>query len=295
MFQPSLDRLRAHVEALEGERHHESSPGALEAALGHASRELRALELAPHRVPFVFRGRRHENVVATLPGRDPDAPRLLVGAHVDTVRGTPGADDNASGVAGVLETARLLAAHALDAGPPAAPVELALFTLEEQQGWTYRVGSRRFTRRARRRKVSYRGALILEMIGYRSRDAGSQEVPLPLRWKDIPSTGDFLACIGDGKSTDLMVAFREGASAASPALRVVTQRSPLRGWLVRATRRSDNASFWSEGYPALMLTDTANLRNPHYHRRSDRVATLDFDFMGDVTAAVAETVRSLAW
>ncbi len=289
----SPERIREDVEALSGERNPESSPEALEAALARAEASLRAVGLEPHRHRFHHRGRPHENVVALQPGRERAAPRVLVGAHVDTVRGTPGADDNASGVAGMLEAARLLRGVELE-----APVEWVVFNLEERQpglrGPYYRVGSRRLAADRRRQGTRYRGALVLEMIGYRTTEPGSQRIPLPIRWMGLPRTGDYLAAVGDTRSRALLAAFREARDAVAPDLPLVTFHSPLRGWLVAATRRSDNASFWSNGYPALMLTDTADLRNPHYHRPGDRPDTLDYAFAARVTDAVAETVKRLA-
>jgi aminopeptidase YwaD len=281
-------RLAAHVRALEGERHPDGSPEALARAVAYVERELVALGLPTRRESFSFKGRTFENVAAEIPGTDPDAPRLLVGAHVDTVRGTPGADDNASGVAGVLECARLLAGWR-----GKSTVELVGFNLEERQGWTYRVGSRRWAGGARSRGVAYQGALVLEMIGFRSREPGSQTIPAPIRWMDLPRTGDYLAVVGDTRSRGLLRAFLAEAGRAAPGLPLVSLHSPLRGWLVWATRRSDNASFWSNRYPALLITDTANLRNPHYHRRTDRLETLDLAFAALVTDAVAACVRAL--
>lgn len=283
------ERLRRDLLALEGERHPESSPEGLEGALGYVEAELRSAGLDPWRDPFSFQGRTHENVAARLPASDPDAPRVLVGAHVDTVRGSPGADDNGSGVAALLECGRLLAGRTFR-----APVELVAFNLEEQQVWTYRVGSRRWAARARREGVRYAGALVFEMVGYTSTREGSQRIPALVRWRDIPRTGDFLAVVGDWKSKGLIDAFREGAEEAAPGLRVVTHRTPCRGWIVWQTRLSDNASFWSAGYPALMITDTAFLRNPHYHRASDRADTLDYAFMARVVDAAVATVEGLA-
>ena len=95
-------------------------------------------------------------------------------------------------------------------------------------------------------------------------------------------------------SRSLLRTLLAAQAEAAPELRVVSLHAPLRGWLVWATRRSDNASFWSQGYPALLLTDTANLRNPHYHRSSDRVDTLDLRFAAEVTDAVAACVRRLS-
>lgn len=246
--------------------------------------------LEPRYDPFTFRGATYRNVVATVEGEDPEADRVLVGAHFDTVKGSPGADDNASGVAVLLEAARILAGERLR-----APVELVGFNLEEQQGRTYRVGSRRYASRAREWGVPYAGALILEMVGYRSGAEKSQKLPALISWRrDIPRTGDFVAVTADGKSTPLLRTFREAAEEVSPELRVVTFRSPLRGWLVWQTRLSDNASFWSEGYRSLMITDTAFLRNPNYHRAADRAETLDYEFMARIADATVEAARRIA-
>jgi Zn-dependent M28 family amino/carboxypeptidase len=279
--------LRRHVEALEGERHALRSPERLARAREYVSRELRAQGWQPRAQAFHFHGLDRANVIALRPGTNPTAPRALVGAHLDTVLGTPGADDNASGVAGVLEAARLLSEN-----PPEVPVELAIWDLEERTRYTYRVGSRRHVAESRRQGVRYAGALVLEMIGYRTSVPGSQKIPLPVRWMKLRRTGDFLAVIGDLGSRKLLRDFLEAAGRASPELPIQNLTVPLRGWAVWATRRSDNASFWSNGYPALMLTDTADLRNPHYHRASDRSDTLDYTFMSWVVDAVTETVRA---
>lgn len=283
------ERLLSHVRALEGERHPVTSPEALGRAVEYVERHLSAAGLDPVRDSFRHRGRTWSNVVARIGGVEPALPRVLLGAHVDTVRGTYGADDNASGVAGLLEAARILASER-----PAATVELAAFNLEEQQRWTYRVGSRAWVARAREEGREYAGALILEMIGYRNRHPGSQRIPLLVRWMDLSRTGDFVGAVADGKSRHLLEVFREAARVAAPDLPVETLAVPLRGWPVWQTRLSDNASFWSAGYPALMITDTAFLRNPHYHSRSDRAPTLDPDFMAAVTGSAVETVRRLA-
>lgn len=284
-----VQRLRAHVRALEGERHPRDSPAALAAAAEYLVRELEVYGLDVERWPFEFGGRRYENIVGSKWGRMPELPRVLVGAHFDSVRGSPGADDNASGVAALLEVARVLAPLELD-----ATVELVGFNLEERQLYTYRVGSRRFAAAARGRGVRYAGVLVLEMVGYTDPLPGSQHVPFVLFWKRVPRTGTFLAATGDPRSRRLLQRFAEVAARASPELQVVTFCTPLRGWLVPDTRLSDNASFWAEGYPSLMLTDTAYLRNPHYHRATDRFETLDFEFLRQVTEAVAAAVAALA-
>src|SRR5215471_19342518 len=126
-------RLDAHVRALEGERHPLTSPAALDAAADYIVRSFSALGLAAGREAFEFRGRSYDNVVALHHGTEPDRPRVLIGAHYDSVRGTPGADDNASGVAGMLEAARLLRAV-----PLRSTIEFVGFNLEEMQTYTYR-------------------------------------------------------------------------------------------------------------------------------------------------------------
>lgn len=203
--------------------------------------------------------------------------------------GTPGADDNASGLAVLIEVARRLG----DGGAP-GPIEFVGFDLEEPRGTSYAVGSDRFSREARADGREYRACLVLEMVGYTDPDPGSQSVPPLLFWKDVPERGTFLAAVGDWRSRDLVEGYRAAAADAAPDLEVVGFRSPFRGWLVPATRLSDHCRFWDRGYPALMLTDTAFLRNPHYHGPGDRPGTLDYGFMARVAAATEGAVRSLA-
>ena len=105
----------------------------------------------------------------------------------------------------------------------------------------------------------------------------------------LPRTGNFIAAIGDWQSKALLRRFAAAASRATPHLPVVALSVPFRGWSLPATRRSDNASFWSAGYPALMITDTADLRNPNYHRPGDTSSTLDYSFMAGIVDAVVAT------
>lgn len=285
----SPDRLQAHVRALEGIRHPRHAPEGHRAAMEYMAGQFEAAGLRPFLHASRFRGRRLLNVAASIEGTRPEAPRVLLGAHYDTVRRSPGADDNASGLALLAE-----AAHLLAQGPLRATVELVAFDLEEFQGTTYRVGSRRWVERALEDGVRYDAAFILEMVGYADPDPGSQWVPFPLRWKGIPSTGDFIAVVADARSRELLPHYRQSARRAAPALDVVTLQSPLRGWLLWNTRRSDHASFWSAAQPAVMITDTAFLRNPHYHRPTDTAETLDYAFLSRVTAATVEAARHRA-
>lgn len=283
-------RLEHRVRQLEGPRHPRTAPHALERAEELIADTLNDAGLATERQPFDLRGSTHNNVVGTLAGRDPSAPWILVGAHFDTMPYTPGADDNASGVAVLLEVARLAAEL-----EPACTLQLVGFNLEEPQDivGTYRVGSSRFAHRARREGRCYAGALILEMVGYTDRRSGAQRVPR-LVFKRVPSAGTFLAAVGDGRSRGLLRSFERSARGRVPELEVVTYRTYLRGWALPLTRLSDNASFWDQRYPSLMITDTAFLRNPHYHRETDRADTLDYRFMASVARAVLASVTDLA-
>jgi len=284
------ERLRRHVAALEGIRHPSAAPERHRAARDYVANELRALGLGVDLAPFSFRGRTHHNVVAHLPGSDPRRPGLLLGAHFDSTAHTPGADDNASGVAALLECARHFASRT-----PRARVEFVGFDLEELQTVTgrYRIGSHALAREKRARREALVGALILKMVGYRDTTPGTQIVP-PFLGIDVPGTGDFLAAVGDTRSRELLEAFLAGARAAAPELPLVPYTTRLRGWLLPLTRLSDNASFWDARYPSLMLTDTAFLRNPHYHRATDTGTTLDYAFMALVTEATAGALARLA-
>ena len=285
---PDRSRIEADVRALAVPRHPSNSAAALRAAEDHVAQELGAAGLRVERQLFTYRGAEYHNVLGTLEGSDPELPWVVVGAHFDSVARSPGADDNASGVAAMLEAARLLSRHDL-----AATVQFVGFNLEEMQSilGPFRIGSRAYARRLRERGQALAGALVLEMLGF---TGPRQVVPAAVRLvKRIPRTGNFLAAVGGGDagSSALLCAFARAAEGIVP---VVTLAVPLRGWAVPDTRRSDNARFWDEGYPALMITDTAELRNPHYHRSSDTPETLDWDFLLKSTAAVAAAVRRLA-
>jgi aminopeptidase YwaD len=285
-FVPDPGRLGADVRALAGPRHPRSAPRALADAEAFVALELGAAGLRVERQLFEWQGVEYHNVVATRDGADPARPWVVVGAHFDTRPHSPGADDNASGVAAMLEVARLLRGQALP-----ATVQFVGFNLEELQRppFAYALGSRAYARALRRRGQAVAGALVLEMLAFTAR---RQAAPAVLRLtRRVPRVGNFLAAVGDWRSRRLLAAFER---AAAPHLPVFALAVPWRGWPLPDTRRSDNARFWDEGLPSLLVTDTADLRNPHYHRASDTPDTLDYDFLARATAAVAAATRALA-
>ncbi len=283
---PDPVRLEADVRRLSVVRHRLAAPAALAAAEDFVALELGAAGLRVERQLFEWGGGEYRNVVATRDGSDRDRPWVVVCAHFDSRPETPGADDNASGVAAMLEVARVL-----ERVPLAATVQFVGLNLEEPQRvpFAYAIGSRAYAAHLRRERRRLAGALNLEMVGY---TGARQAVPFGVRFvRRVPREGSFLAAVGDWRSRKLLAAFER---AARPEIELVTLTVPFKGWLVPDTRRSDNARLWDAGYPSLMVTDTADLRNPNYHRPSDTPDTLDFGFLARAAAAVTAATLDLA-
>ncbi|MCG6657941.1 M20/M25/M40 family metallo-hydrolase [Halomonas campisalis] len=281
------DRLLGHVRTLSdeiGERHY-WRPEALHAAADAIEDALREAGHEPHRQPVPTGDETFHNLEVRLPGRDRADEVLVIGAHYDTLRGTPGADDNASGVAVLIELARLLQEAELERS-----VHLVAFVNEEAPFFgSDAMGSLRYAREARARGDDIVGMISLEMLGYFTDAPDSQRHP-PLLDLVYPSTGNFVAFVGNLASRRLVReatgAFRDHAEVPAEGLAAPE--------LIRDIRRSDHWAFWEMGYPALMLTDTANFRNPNYHGPHDTWDTLDYETMARVTLALARAVEELA-
>jgi Zn-dependent M28 family amino/carboxypeptidase len=227
---------------------------------------------------YAYSDQRVTNVLAIARTAGGASAYYLVGAHYDTVPGTPGADDNASAVAVMLELARRLRQERLK-----APVLFAAFTLEEPPAYlTGHQGSRMFVRSCQTSGDHVLGAIILEMVGY---TAPRQNYPYLVRWPGYPAEGNFIGIIANWRSWRFGGAVLRGFRK-NKDLPVESLFLPFNGRLLPETRLSDHASFWDAGLPALMVTDTALFRNPHYHLPTDTIDTLDFTFM-------AELVKSL--
>jgi Zn-dependent M28 family amino/carboxypeptidase len=234
--------------------------------------------------PYDYHGRRVANLIAVPPGAGKDSAYYVVGAHYDTVPGTPGADDNASAVAVLLELARRL-----PAAPP--PLRLVAFTLEEPPvHLTRRQGSRVFLRAAAQNGERVLGAVVLEMVGY---TCPEQTYPLVLKWAGYPKTGDFIGIVRNRRSRRFGRSVHKGFRR-NPRLPVETLTVPFDGWILPETRLSDHASFWDARLPAVMVTDTAFFRNPNYHLPSDRPETLDYGFMAEVVRSLELAIGTFA-
>jgi Zn-dependent M28 family amino/carboxypeptidase len=228
---------------------------------------------------YLFDGREFRNIIATQAGRDLPSEVILVGAHYDTVPGSPGADDNASGVAGMLELARLFWGY-----PTARTLKFVAFCNEENG----LVGSQVYARRARELREKIVVMISLEMIGYYTDQTLSQRYPPGLRYF-YPDTGDFIGVVGHLRFSNLV---RKVKSALVKNCSVPVESLSGVGF-IHGVNFSDHASFWREGYPALMITDTAFYRNPHYHTPSDTPETLDFRRMAEVVKGLYHAVISL--
>jgi len=276
------DRFTPHLERIIGERHPDSSPESLRGTADYLRQQFTSLGLTTVSHEFSAWGRVYENVIATTPhDRDSSTAPLILAAHYDTVIGSPGADDNASALAVLLDVARQIVNVHLQ-----RPVRFIAFCLEEEN----LLGSRAYAAHLTSTQQSILGAIVLECVGYARDEEGSQNIPpgVPVT---VPTVGNFLAVIGNQDSHALTMVVEQAMKSRIPVVSLVV---PGNGQLLPDTRRSDHTSFWEQGFPAVMLTDTANFRNPNYHQPTDTIETLNLDFMGQVADGVAAAVMELA-
>ena len=281
----SVDRIREHIHVLEGVRHPVAAPEALERGADYICATLQSLTYRVEPYLFSYDGRQYRNIIATRIGPRRPEERLLVIAHYDTVEGSPGADDNASGVSVLLEMARLL--EPVQFG---RTVQFAAVSLEELQ-WEGPLeqaglwGSRALAAEAEKQNWQLAGVIVLEMISYAGPSIVQRGPPgLPINLREH---GDFIGVIGNATSSALVDRFVQAVGRYRLNLPVVPLVVPGNGEILRETRRSDHVPFWDRGYKAIMLTDTADFRSPHYHQPTDTLDTLNLPFAAQVCGAVA--------
>jgi Zn-dependent M28 family amino/carboxypeptidase len=211
-------------------------------------------------------------------GTDSDLDPFVLAAHYDSVEGSPGADDNASAVATLLEIAYCLQPVSLK-----TPLVFAAFTLEEY-GF---VGSQHYILEAKKNNNGFKGMISLEMVGYRDSKPGSQSYPVYVDATQYPDIGNFIAVVGNEPSAELTCQVTEGMRNSESTLSVEQLIVPGSGIDFTEVRLSDHSPFWDHGIPAVMITDTAFFRNPNYHQATDTIETLDLEFIRDTTEAVA--------
>ena len=226
-----------------------------------------------------------QNLEVELPGVRLPQEVIVFGAHYDSVLGTPGANDNASGIAALLEIARLMAGK-----KPARTLRLVAFANEEAPFFgSDEMGSQVYAKCASQRNEDIKAMVSLEMIGYYSDKQGSQRYPFPLSFF-YPDTANFVGFVGNLSSWRL-VRQALGAFRASTAFPSEGLAAP--SW-VTGVAWSDHWSFWQAGYPAIMITDTAFFRYEHYHRPTDTPDKLDYQSMARVTKGLVDVAIELA-
>jgi len=278
----SIENLKAHVRNIHFDRNPYDRSLELEQAAQYIQREFVKVGLEVKEDPFQWEGRTYKNIVAEKKGTTSPDKIFILGAHYDTVPGSPGADDNSSAIAVLLEVARNIQKVSLG-----STLKLVAFALEEC-GYA---GSIHYAERAREGGEKILGMISLEMVGF---TGPRQDYPPYLDPKYYPNVGDFIVIIGNERSKELLETVRRSFKTCIPQLPSEFLLVPGNGEGLEETRLSDHSPFWDQGFSALMVTDTAFLRNPNYHLPSDTIETLDFEFMKKVAVGIYYSIVELA-
>ena len=246
---------------------------------------LQTFTLTPEDDPELLEGpkeawsEKYHNVIAKYnPGKK---KTLVIGAHYDVCGDQPGADDNASAVAGLLELARLTSKYQPKIN---YTIEFVAYNLEEPPHFgTKNMGSFVHAKSLKEKKVI--GMICLEMLGYFTDEPNSQDYPLEQLEYVYPKAGNFIAIVGNLKSWNLMRKLRNGMKKSDMPTAVLPIPLSL-DYSELGVGLSDHSNYWQHGFNAIMITDTAFLRNKNYHKTSDKIETLDFDRMGKVVNGV---------
>jgi Zn-dependent M28 family amino/carboxypeptidase len=257
----------------------------LNAARDYILSSLKTMGYQPETQTYTYDGRSFSNIVVTIAGKKKPGEVVLIGAHYDTYAGTPGADDNASGVAMLLELCRLIKNDG-----PDRTIKFVFFTLEEPPVFrTAFMGSTVYADKARKSGEKIVAMICLESLGYYHGEKGGQGFPLPLMSLFFTTTPDFVAVVGNLSSRELVhdvaATLRKTPGVAVETLSTFS--------FFPGVDFSDHRSFWKEGYPAVMITDTAFFRNPNYHTEQDTIETLDFQRMEALRQGLLQAVRDL--
>jgi Zn-dependent M28 family amino/carboxypeptidase len=235
-------------------------------------KKLRAFGLDVLRQGFSYEGGTYYNIFTEIKGKRSDI--LVVGAHYDTVEGTPGADDNSSGIAALLELARLTSKMT-----PSRTLRFVAFALEEPPVFrTSRMGSAVYAKSLAEEGIGVEGMIALESIGYYCLQDSCQYYPLSFLKLRYPKRGDFIAFVGNVSSKSFTLKLK--SAFKTHTVLPVESLNTIRA--VPGVDFSDHRSFWKHGFNAFMVTDTAFFRNPHYHGPGDTPDTLDYDRMAEV-------------
>lgn len=279
-------KLEGHVCALAEEIgvRHQLIPGTLEKSVAYISRVFSDLDYVVQEQAYEVDGQTVKNIEVEIRGKRVPEEIVVVGAHYDSVLNCPGADDNATGIAAVVELSRMLRLS-----NPDRTIRFVAFTHEERpNGQNRTMGSQVYARRCRARNEKIVAALAMETMAYYSDEPGSQKYPPPFNFI-YPTVGNFIGFVGDTTSRDLVhkciSSFRSHTDFPSEG---------VASWQwVPGVGSSDHEPFWCEGYPGLMVTDTAPFRNPYYHTTGDTRDKLDFPRFARVVAGMARVLKDL--
>ncbi|UCG14965.1 MAG: M28 family peptidase [Deltaproteobacteria bacterium] len=293
-IEKTAERLQEHVRKLTvtiGERS-VRLPENLTKTAEYIESYFRDIGLPVQTEPYRFKDILVTNVITRIDFSANPRRLYLLGAHYDSVHGTVGADDNASATAVQLETARQLlelrGKKEMDLS-----VKLVAFALEEPPAFGTRyMGSKVHAKRAKKAQERIDGMLCLEMVGYTCHLPGCQSYPFPLMFMNYPKEGNFIGIVGNLSSRGLTSSVYK-AFMKNRDLPVIKLTVPLGGWAMPSVRLSDHSSFWDQGYKAVMITDSAFYRNPHYHLSSDTMDKLDFQFMAELVESLLIFFNSL--
>jgi Zn-dependent M28 family amino/carboxypeptidase len=281
--------LRAEVETLSvkiGERNFQEKDR-LDAAAAYIERAFMHENVRVARQAYSFEGKPFHNIEAEIRGTIEPDRIIVVGAHYDTAVGTPGANDNASGVAALIELVRIFSTLT-----PDCTVRFVAFANEEPPFfWSKYMGSLVYARECRRKGENIAGMISIETIGYYSEVEKTQRYPFPLNCFKKNRKGNFIAFVSNLSSRELLDA----------SMKSFRQHSdfPVEGMALPAfvprVVSSDHSSFWRQGFKAIMVTDTARFRYPYYHKPQDLPERMDFQKMSLVVEGIGKMTRAMAW
>jgi len=282
-----VENLEKHVRALAEEIGERNiwRPGTLDRAAAYIESSFSEIGLAPSRQEYSVNGTVVCNIEAEITGSSAADEIFVVGAHYDSAPGTPGANDNAGGVASMLEMARLLSGSKMK-----KTVRFVAFVNEEPPFFqTDKMGSFVYAKRCKERKERIAGMFSLETMGYYSNEEGSQRYPFPFNLFH-PSTGNFIGLVGNLASKSLIAETHDIFQRVSD-FPIESSSAPE---FISAIGLSDQWSFWQMGYPAMMVTDTAMFRYPYYHTPDDTPEKIDYSSLARVVAGLADAVAALS-
>lgn len=282
------ETLKSHVSMLSetiGERNYLKYDN-LQKATEYITNEFNKFGYMSTQQVFQIEGKKFANIIARKSSSQSEET-LVIGAHYDSAMGTPGADDNASGVAALLEIARYFQDKQVNMN-----MEFVAFTNEEPPFFRSEdMGSKRFANKKRAENTKLSAMICLEMLGYYTEEKGSQKYPLWLLKLFYPSKGNYIAFVSNGKSSNfknrIVKEFKKNSK-----IKVRTLTAPL---FVTGVDFSDHRSFWANGYKAIMITDTSFYRNRNYHSGSDTIDTLDFEKMSAVVEGLIKSIESFEY